>query len=398
MAMRANRTYSLWCLIGLWHAAPMALRAADDPKGYYGGTIQATLVNESYILRRGLDTPQTPDPSAASLSPERHWSKDGFDLVRTQGARADRLTGRFNGPRVSGKWSQSENGTQMLAGVFAVSRQGGGSGGGSGDRGASTPAPVKAAGMDGEYSGTVSSSDANATSGHIRFTVAGNALHGTVGGQWAGTVVEGTEKQLEQDDYSATFSGPVDADSGSFSANMTGKIGEMDFIGHIRGRIQGNDASGPWDAGNEWSKSSGTWHASRPQPPVIPGSPASSESTDIVNSPPPGITNVGDVPGPQDLEQTGTSIVLPGLLAATSIGIKALLDSRVPPPPVVDYGPAGPDASDDSTPQPDSSLAEPADASSSATAQPTPEPAPQPAPVTSEYGPEHAKAIQDWQD
>jgi hypothetical protein len=268
------------------------------------------------------------------------------------------------------------------------------------NRGSSAGQNQKTVGFDGDYSGRVSSNDANAASGRLQFTVSGNSVHGTVAGQWAGAVQEGEQKQLEESAYSATFSGTVDPNSGRFSSDMAGKIGDVDFAGHLRGQIQGNDGRGTWDAGNEWSKSSGTWSASRPQP-LIPGpSSSTDQSTDIIDSPPPGLTNVGDVPGPANLPETGTSIVLPGLLAATTIGIKALLDSRVTPPPVVDYGPADPDteppdASDDSTPQADSSpaptlVAAPADSSSSA--------APQPAPITSEYGPEHAQAIQDWQD
>ena len=103
---------------------------------------------------------------------------------------------------------------------------------------------------------------------------------------------------------------------------------------------------------------------------------------------------MGDVPGPSDLPETGTGVLLPGLLAAAGIGLKSLLDSsNVTPPPLVDYGPVTPptdsgglDASmPDSTP-----AAAPVDQPST--------PAPQPVPPTSDYGPEYTQAIKDSQD
>ena len=342
----------------------------------------------------------TPDNRLGVI--QASWRKDGFELVRTQGAQVYRIAGKYNGPQVSGEWSVSENGTQTLAGVFNVSKKGSGGGSGSGSRGNSSP-PPKAVGMDGEYNGTVSSADANTASGHIQFTVGGNSLHGTVGGEWSGLFDESVEqKQREGGSYSGTFSGSVDPDSGSFTTSMAGKIGDFDFTGHIRGRIQGNSARGTWDAANDFGKSSGTWSASRPAPVVpVPGS--TNQGTDIIESAPPGITNVGDVPGPADLPETGTGVLLPGVIAAATVGIKAMLDSRVTPPPLVDYGPSGPDTgptdgpdgSDGSTPQPDSApdstpTAAPADQSSASS--------PQPAPPAPDYGPDHAQAIRDWQD
>ena len=300
-----------------------------------------------------------------------------------------------SGPRISGQWAITQSGVQMLAGVFSVSRSDGGSAGGSSQQ-------EQPAGLEGEYNGTVSSSDTNSTSGHIQFTVSGNSLQGTVNGQWA--QAPGDESNLTEEEkeasresesgtFSGSFGGAVTSDSGSFDTNLAGKIGDFDFSGHIRGSIQGNDASGTWDATNQYGNSSGTWHASRPAPAVAPLG-LTGVGAEVVETPPPGISGVGDVPGPSDLPETGTGILLPGLLAAAGIGLKSLLDSsNVTPPPLVDYGPVTPptdsgglDASmPDSTP-----AAAPVDQSST--------PAPQPVPPTSDYGPEYTQAIKDSQD
>lgn len=300
-----------------------------------------------------------------------------------------------SGPRISGQWAITQSGVQMLAGVFSVSRSDGGSAGGSSQQ-------EQPAGLEGEYNGTVSSSDTNSTSGHIQFTVSGNSLQGTVNGQWA--QAPGDESNLTEEEkeasresesgtFSGSFGGAVTSDSGSFDTNLAGKIGDFDFSGHIRGSIQGNDASGTWDATNQYGNSSGTWHASRPAPAVaLLG--LTGVGAEVVETPPPGISGVGDVPGPSDLPETGTGILLPGLLAAAGIGLKSLLDSsNVTPPPLVDYGPVTPpidsgglDASmPDSTP-----AAAPVDQPST--------PAPQPVPPTSDYGPEYTQAIKDSQD
>jgi hypothetical protein len=283
----------------------------------------------------------------------------------------------------------------MLAGVFSVSRSGGGSAGGSSQQ-------EQPAGLEGEYNGTVSSSDTNSTSRHIQFTVSGNSLQGTVNGQWA--QAPGDESNLTEEEkeanreaesgtFSGSFGGAVTSDSGSFDTNLAGKIGDYEFSGHIRGSIQGNDASGTWDATNQYGNSSGTWYASRPAPAVaLLG--LTGVGAEVVETPPPGISGVGDVPGPSDLPETGTGILLPGLLATAGIGLKSLLDSsNVTPPPLVDYGPVTPptdsgglDASmPDSTP-----AAAPVDQPST--------PAPQPVPPTSDYGPEYTQAIKDSQD
>ena len=300
-----------------------------------------------------------------------------------------------SGPRISGQWAITESGVQMLAGVFSVSRSGGGSAGGSSQQ-------EQPAGLEGEYNGTVSSSDTNSTSGHIQFTVSGNSLQGTVNGQWA--QAPGDESNLTEEEkeanreaesgtFSGSFGGAVTSDSGSFDTNLAGKIGDYEFSGHIRGSIQGNDASGTWDATNQYGNSSGTWYASRPALAVaLLG--LTGVGAEVVETPPPGISGVGDVPGPSDLPETGTGILLPGLLATAGIGLKSLLDSsNVTPPPLVDYGPVTPptdsgglDASmPDSTP-----AAAPVDQPST--------PAPQPVPPTSDYGPEYTQAIKDSQD
>jgi len=328
------------------------------------------------------------------------WRSDGFELVRTLGADVYRIAGTYNGPRISGQWSVTESGTQMLAGAFNVSRSDGG--GGTSGSNSSQAQPV---GLNGEYNGTVSSSDANSTSGHIEFTVTGNSIQGAVNGQWAQAPSGDTEETPEQKEadtgtYSGTFSGTVDPSSGSFDTSLAGKIGDFDFTGHIRGTIQGNDASGTWDATNQYGNSSGKWRATRPAP-AIPLLGGNGVGAEIVDSQPPGISGVGDVPGPQNLPETGTGILLPGLLAAAGIGLKSMLDSAVTPPPVVDYGPAVPDAGspDGSAGFTDSMTDSPVDSTpSTAATDPSSAPAPQAAPPTSDYGPEYTKAMLDGQN
>ena len=479
-------------MVALLGAGPILLCADNGPKGDYEGTIQATFINQQYILQRGFDAirnqPHEPaqagqDPaSTARLQKEMQdiaidaqnfrnkgylaqlqqygvtnanpftlmiinggsgskyalntgpgnanyirltvgsewfptadnhfgtiqatWRSDGFELVRNQGTSVFRIAGTYNGPRISGQWSNTENGTQLLAGVFNVSRSDGGgvAGGGSGQQ----DQPV---GLNGEYNGTIASGDANSASGHIAFTVTGSSIQGAVNGNYMQAPGEGQDEAGETEEvreadraarsgtFTGAFSGAINPDSGSFDTNLAGKIGEFDFTGHIRGSIQGDNAHGTWDATNKYGNSTGSWHATRPTP-VAPLLGSNGEIAEIVDSQPPGISGVGDVPGPENLPESGTGILLPGLLAAAGLGIKTMLDSSVTPPPLVDYGPVVPDAgsSDDagaSMPPPDSSPvpgpdAAPTDQSSTV--------APQPVPSTSDYGPEYTKAMQDSQD
>jgi hypothetical protein len=463
--MKINRSYLL-CLIAFLCIGPMALRADSGPQGTYKGTVQCTLINEQYILQRGLNDIANKDINAGphgdpeairgiatkmtqqgnrdyianlksyrvtdanplqmtiadgaapgqyrlDISPANEnyikftlenawnptpdnkygvihatWRTDGFEIVRTQTNVVARIAGTFSGSQVSGQWSLSENGTQMLAGVFSATKTGGASGV------SKMQPPV--VGADGEYNGTVSSSDANAASGHIQFTVSGNSVHGTASGQWAQAPSESSdqteadkeaEREAESDAFSGSFAAPVNPDTGKFEAKLTGKIGDFDFTGHIRGTIQGYNASGTWDAVNQYGTSTGTWTASRPAP-VVPILDAGGVGGEVVDSQPPGISGVGDVPGPQDLPETGTGLLLPGLLAAAGIGLKSMLDASVTPPPTVDYGPVAPPADtggfDDSVTD---SLIDSASA-----------PAPQPAAPAPDYGPQYTQAQQDAQD
>ena len=186
-------------------------------------------------------------------------------------------------------------------------------------------------GLNGEYNGTVSSSDANSTSGHIEFTVTGNSIQGAVNGQWAQAPSGDTEETPEQKEadtgtYSGTFSGTVDPSSGSFDTSLAGKIGDFDFTGHIRGTIQGNDASGTWDATTSTGIRRENGERQGPRRPSHCGRKRGGRG-DRLRLRPPGISGVGDVPGPQNLPETGTGILLPGLLAAAGIGLKSMLDS-----------------------------------------------------------------------
>jgi len=92
-----------------------------------------------------------------------------------------------------------------------------------------------------------------------------------------------------------------------------------------------------------------------------------------------GISGVNGVPGPADLPESGTGILLPGLLTALGVGLKSMLDSSVTPPPMVDYGSSDSGAQD-------------ASAATDQSAPAAPEP-PDPG-----YGPDYTKAMQDAQD
>jgi len=113
----------------------------------------------------------------------------------------------------------------------------------------------------------------------------------------------------------------------------------------------------------------------------------------VPDNQPPGISGVNDVPGPADLPETGTGILLPGLLTMAGIGLKSLLDSSVTPPPTVDYGSVPDDGSDDGSGDSitDSMLdSTPATVAGDPTAATTP-PAPSP------YGEDYDQAVKDSQ-
>jgi hypothetical protein len=162
-----------------------------DLAGYWEGTIQTTRVNEGYILSRGIEpgndensrlrneivrsrnemefsnltrdkvrdvnpfvmliskedpkslmtgpasTPYIGSmvPTAAWAQAQGTWSGDGFDLNSAYNGRGYRIAGRLAPDgAIAGEWSQSEAGTEVLAGVFRVARKGGGGGGESATR------------------------------------------------------------------------------------------------------------------------------------------------------------------------------------------------------------------------------------------------------------------------
>jgi hypothetical protein len=430
--MKTSRS-PLLILFAFLGATPL-LHAASDPRGTYKGTIQPTYINQQLLnqnpdvyfkpgdddidqsnIRDAMDTLKQAthaipitlivggSPGQFSLdiaasgglwwntyegvgNPQIAWSADGFSASRDSAPWVYHITGHYRGPAISGEWSFTINGAAVISGTFCASNTSG-SGGCSAPQ--NTPAPANA---NGEYKGTISSSDANAASGHIQFTVSGNSVHGTASGQWMQAQNPDSEfpeadKEAGSGTYSGTFSGTVDPGSGSFTANLSGKIGDFDFTGHVRGTIQGNDASGTWDAASEYAKGTGTWRASRPAP-VIPILDTSGVGGEVVDSQPPGISGVGDVPGPENLPETGTGLLLPGLLAAAGIGLKSMLDASVTPPPTVDYGPVAPPADTSGF---DESMTD-------SLVDSTPAPAAQPAAPAPSVDPQYAQALQDAQD
>jgi hypothetical protein len=105
-----------------------------------------------------------------------------------------------------------------------------------------------------------------------------------------------------------------------------------------------------------------------------------------------------NVPGPADSEETGTGLLLPGLLAAAGIGLKSLLDSAVTPPPLVDDGSSAPDdgSADGSDGFTDSTTDSLVDSNSATGAtDPSSALAPQAPPAPSPYGADYDQAAKD---
>jgi hypothetical protein len=410
-------------LLAFVSAAPM-LHADNDPRGTYNGTMQPTYINQQLLNRNPevyfkpgddpddstihsniLDSIDTlkqatramnvllivggspgqfslfidtggglhwnPDVDDSYENPQIAWSADGFSASKAGVPFAYHITGHYRGPAISGEWSVTVDGAAVVSGTFCASKTGSSGGCSATTASPDPPAPTSA---NGEYNGTIISTDATTTTGRITFTITGSTVKGSVSGTWKYVATEqpngnggsgpsaypsDTEGQ-QPDAYTGNFSGSLDTSSGSFEADMTGEVYDYKFTGHIRGTVQGYSAHGTWDATNQFGGSSGTWTASRPAP-AIPagGGPGSSSGegsnsggtwvhtgsgndaddyTWVPNSEPPGISGVNDVPGPADLPETGTGILLPGLLTMAGIGLKSLLDSSVTPPPTVDYG------------------------------------------------------------
>jgi len=114
-----------------------------------------------------------------------------------------------------------------------------------------TPAPPvttpSTTSYDGTYSGTVS----GASIGTVQFTVSGTSVTGTVSGKYG------------QDAYRATLSGTLNRSTGEISTKLAGDVTGTPFQGGLKGRIQGNSASGDWHARNQYGNPTGSWQASR---------------------------------------------------------------------------------------------------------------------------------------
>jgi hypothetical protein len=230
-----------------------------------------------------------------------------------------------------------------------------------------------------------------------------NLFIDTGGGLWWNPVEDGYENP--QIAWSAD----------GFSASKA----SVPFVYHITGHYRGPAISGEWSVTVNGaavisgtfcaSNSSGSGGCSAPAAPVGggPGSSSGKGSTSggtwvhtgsgndaddytwVPNSEPPGISGVNDVPGPADLPETGTGILLPGLLTMAGIGLKSLLDSSVTPPPLVNYGSSQPDAgSDDGSDGFTDSMTDSLVNTPPAAATPAPSP----------YGADYDQAVKDSQD
>ena len=462
--MKASRSL-LPILVAFVSAAPM-LHADNDPRGTYNGTAQPTYINQQLLnqnpevyfkpgdddvdqsnIRDAMDTLKQAtramnielivggSPGQFNLfidapgglhwntdegyaNPQVAWSADGFSASRVSAPWVYHVTGHYRGPAISGEWSFTINGAAVISGTFCASKT-------SGSDGCSaSAAPSAPTSANGEYTGTLISTDANTTTGRITFTITGSTVKGSVSGTWkyvatqqsngnggSGPSAYPSDTEGQQPDaYTGNFSGSLDTSSGSFEADMTGEVYDYKFTGHIRGTVQGYSAHGTWDATNQFGGSSGTWTASRPAP-AIPagggpggGSGEGSNSggtwvhtgsgndaddyTWVPNSEPPGISGVNDVPGPADLPETGTGILLPGLLTMAGIGLKSLLDSSVTPPPLVDYGSVPDAGSDDGSDAFTDSMTDSLVNTPPAAATPAPSP----------YGADYDQAVKNSQD
>jgi hypothetical protein len=421
---------------GITNANPLTVMIISSTGGQYGLSTGPGSSNYIQLTIGDLWYPTSDNQFGAIQS---SWRPDGFEIVRTKGDEVFRIAGNYNGATISGQWSVTQSGTQLLAGVFSATRQGDAPGGGP-----ASAAPPSPASANGQFNGTIISTDATTTTGRITFTITGSTVHGGVSGTWKQAAAEQSNDNggsgpsayasdtegPQPDAYTGNFSGSFDAASGSFEADMTGEVYDYKFTGHIRGTVQGYSAHGTWDATNQFGGSSGTWTASRPAPAVpAGGGPGSSSGegsnsggawvhtgsgndaddyTWVPNSQPAGISGVNDVPGPADLPETGTGILLPGLLTMAGIGLKSLLDSSATPPPLVDYGSVpdgdsgdgsdGSDSSDSSDAFTDSmtdSLVNTTPSPGAADTSSTP--APQTPPAPSPYGADYDQAVKDSQ-
>jgi hypothetical protein len=278
--MKASRNL-LPILLAFVSAAPM-LHADSDPRGTYNGTMQPTYINQQ-LLNRNPEVYFKPgdDPDDSTIHSN---ILDAIDTLK-QATRAMNVLlivggspGQFNLfiDTGGGLWWNPEVDDSYENPQIAWSADG---------------FSASKAGVPFAYHIT----------GHYR----GPAISG----EWSVTV-----------DGAAVI-------SGTFCASKTGSSGGCSAPTAPAVPAGG----GPGSGSGEGSNSGGTW--------VHTGSGNDADDyTWVPNSEPPGISSVNDVPGPADLPETGTGILLPGLLTMAGIGLKSLLDSSVTPPPMVDYG------------------------------------------------------------
>jgi hypothetical protein len=110
-----------------------------------------------------------------------------------------------------------------------------------------TPVPPPAPSFDGAYSGPI----AGAASGTIQLSVAGDKASGTISGTYSG------------DRFTGLWSGTVNKTTGEVQGVLKGDVSGNAFTGSVAGRIQGTQASGTWNAKNQYGNPTGTWQATK---------------------------------------------------------------------------------------------------------------------------------------
>jgi hypothetical protein len=366
------------------------------------------------------------DP-ASNPTVQESWTSNSFVLTQTDGNYTYKLSGAISGSDISGNYADNYKDTLMIGCQFSASRSDSGmSGAGpASSSGGGSSSPTNAGAAGGAFTGTIVGTDANITAGNIRFTVNGSAVQGTVRGKWTLGGSWGSYSYPVNGDYSGSFSGAYDPQTGKFDVPFSGAMAvyppptasdpnptnttDYSFSGTLHGSIQGGQAQGTWSANYKWGSWTAKWSASGPPPKsaeavtggswVHTGSGNDADDyTWVPNSQPPGISGVGKVPGPADSEETGTGLLLPGLLTMAGIGLKSLLDSSVTPPPLVDDGSSAPDdgSADGSDGFTDSTTDSPVDSTSATGAtDPSSAPAPQAPPAPSPYGADYDQAVKD---
>jgi hypothetical protein len=312
--MRTKRISFLALLAML--GATSLLHAASDPRGTYKGTLTWTYAYEGAGERPNTSQPLVmtvtdgPAPGsyrvelrqtvsdkvawkawdpASNPTVQESWTSNSFVLTQTDGNYTYKLSGAISGSEISGNYADNYKDTLMIGCQFNASRSGGGmfGAGATGSSGGSSSSPTNAGAAGGAFTGTIVGTDANITAGNIRFTVNGSTVQGTVRGKWTLGGSWGSYSYPVNGDYSGSFSGAYDPQTGKFDLPFSGTMAvyppptasdpnptnttDHSFSGTLHGSIQGGQAQGTWSANYKWGSWTAKWSASGPPPKTCPG-------------------------------------------------------------------------------------------------------------------------------